>query len=179
MKICLVASVARNLVIGHSGRLPWRLPKDMAYFKETTLGAVLIMGRQTYESLPDRFRPLQSRYSILLSRNRSYQPTDLPPKVGEVVRSFAEAYDTAKKVAEEGDWRKEVVFVIGGSQVYKQAIPHADQLLLTEVDTEAGGDTFFPDYKNSWQKISYSQLYPADEQHSYAFRFVCYERRAN
>lgn len=130
MTITLVAAVGANGVIGVDGKLPWRLPGDLAAFKALTLGSVLVMGRATYESIG---RPLPGRTTVVLTR----QPDWSAP--GVVV---AHDLDGALRLA---GGRGEQVFVVGGAQVYAQALSVADRLVLTHVESSPAGDTYFPD----------------------------------
>ena len=116
--LTLIAACARGGVIGIENRLPWHLPEDMKFFREATRGKPVIMGRKTWESLPDAFRPLPGRLNIVVSRNPDFHAAG-----GTVVGSLADALTAA------GD--AETAFVIGGAELYRQALPLADRLLLT------------------------------------------------
>ena len=131
MKVTLVAAVARDGVIGRAGGLPWRIPEDMRRFRELTMGHPVLMGRKTWDSLPDRFRPLPGRRNVVLTRNPVWQGAG-----AERAASLEEALEV---LAAEG-----CVFVVGGGELYAQALPLADELLLTEIDLEVEGDTRFP-----------------------------------
>ena len=122
--IAVVAALSRNRVIGREGGLPWHLPQDLKHFKEVTAGGAVVMGRKTFESIPEKFRPLPGRRNIVLSRNGFEAP-------GAEVRS---------DLPTELD-----CFVIGGDTVYAQALPLADRLFLTEIDAHVAGDAFFPE----------------------------------
>jgi dihydrofolate reductase len=127
MPITLIAAVARNGTIGRDGRMPWRLPADLARFKRLTLGHPVLMGRKTWQSLG---RPLAGRRNLVLTRDRSFAAPG-----GEVVHSLAEA----RAAAGDGE-----LFVIGGAELYAQTLPEADRLLITRVDADVEGDTSFP-----------------------------------
>jgi dihydrofolate reductase len=127
MTVTLIAAVARNGVIGADGGIPWHLPEDFAHFKATTLGHTLVMGRATYESIG---HPLPGRATIVVTRDPGWYAEGVL-----VAHSLEEALDMA------GDAE---VFVAGGATVYERAMPHADVLLISEVDLEPEGDTFFP-----------------------------------
>jgi dihydrofolate reductase len=129
--LVLIAALARNGVIGHGNQLLWRLPEDMQFFRQATRGHAVIMGRKTWDSLPPRFRPLPGRRNIVLTRDSAFRAEG-----AECVPSLEAA------LALLGD--EQEVFVIGGAQVYAQALPHAQQLLLTEIDKDFAGDTSFP-----------------------------------
>jgi dihydrofolate reductase len=124
--IALVVAHSANRVIGKQGELPWHLPGDLARFKEITSGGTVVMGRKTYESIPEKFRPLPGRRNIVLSRNGF-------EAAGVDVRR-----DLQSALAED-------CFVIGGDTVYAQALPLADRLYVTEVQAEVDGDAFFPE----------------------------------
>jgi dihydrofolate reductase len=127
-QVTLIAAVARNGVIGNGPDIPWHLPEDFAFFKRTTMGHVLVMGRQTFDSIG---RALPGRRTIVVTRNRFWRHPDV-----EVAHSFEEALALAGPADE--------VFVCGGGQIYAEAMPWAHRLLLTEVFQEPDGDTFFP-----------------------------------
>ena len=131
MKVSLVAAVARGGVIGLEGGLPWRIPEDMRRFREVTIGHPVVMGRRTWDSLPERFRPLPGRRNVVVSRNPGWQREG-----AERAGSLEEALLLLNGAPH--------VFVIGGAELYASALPLADELLLTEIDAEIGGDTFFP-----------------------------------
>ena len=157
--IFLIAAMDKNRVIGNAGKLPWRLPADFAYFKATTLGHPVIMGRTTFESIG---RPLPGRKNIVLTRG------DFTHE-GVVV---AHSFDEARTLAEgDGD-----VFVIGGSKVYEEALPHADRLYITFVEGDFAGDTFFPEVDWSlWREVS-SETRVADGENPHPMKFSVFER---
>ena len=131
MPVTIVAAVARNGVIGVDGGLPWHLPDDLRRFKALTMGHVLVMGRKTYESIG---RPLPGRTTVVVTRNAAWDPGS---EEVVVATGLDEAIRTAKAIDDE-------VFVVGGAQVYADALPLADRLELTLVDDEPDGDTTFP-----------------------------------
>jgi dihydrofolate reductase len=134
--VALVAAVARGGVIGRDGGIPWRLPEDLAHFKAVTTGHAVVMGRKTWESIPDRFRPLPDRRNVVVTRDREWQATG-----AERASSVEDALELLA-----GDER---VFVIGGAEIYAAALPHADELVLTEIDLDVEGDSFFPPWDRS------------------------------
>jgi dihydrofolate reductase len=157
----LVVAVARNGVIGRNNALPWRLPEDLAYFKRVTLGAPVIMGRRTYQSIG---KPLPGRKNIVVTRDRSFAA---PGCI--VVHSLDEAWREAGDVPE--------VFVIGGTSLFGEALPCADVIHLTEVDAEVEGDTYFPPLdRTQWHETEVAR-HAADARHAYPFRIVRLERR--
>lgn len=134
--IGLVWAQSRNGVIGADGRIPWRIPEDLAHFSELTAGSTVVMGRATWESLPARFRPLPGRRNLVLSRDPG-----CTAEGAEVV------HDLASALASPGD-----VWVIGGSAVYRAALAHADVLVVTEVDLVVEGDTRAPEVGPEWRR---------------------------
>jgi len=154
MRVVIVAAVGRNGVIGVDGRLPWKIPEDLARFKELTMGQALVMGRATFESIG---RPLPGRDSIVLTRRPDWSHEGV-----DVAGSLADALDIAAS-------RGKDVFVVGGAEVYRAALDVADRLELTEVDAEPMGDTWFPavDWSH-WKEVSRA-THPG-------FTFVGYDR---
>jgi dihydrofolate reductase len=159
-RISVVAALANNRVIGIENRLPWRLPEDLAHFKALTLDHPILMGRKTFESLG---RPLPGRTNIVITRNAGYRPD------GCLVADTIPAAIASCKDADE-------LFFIGGAELYAQAIPLADRLYLTEVDIEAEGDAWFPDYdKAAFREVArVSQR--GEKGDALDFAFVVYER---
>ncbi len=142
MKVYLIAAVAQNGVIGHAGELPWHLPEDLKRFKAVTTGHAVVMGRKTWESIG---KPLPNRRNIVLTRNASY-----PLPAG--VERFS---DLDKALAACRAAGNEKAFVIGGSDVYRTALPVADGLFITHVDRDVDGDAHFPDWNPAdWRKVS-------------------------
>ena len=141
-EIVLIAAVARNRVIGRDNRLLWNIPEDMAHFKALTTGHTVVMGRKTWESLPPRFRPLPGRRNIVVSRQLDY---DAPGA------EVADTLENSLKLASTAT----VAFIIGGEQIYMQAIAVADRLEITEVDQEPEGDAWFPEIAAvNWEKAA-------------------------
>jgi dihydrofolate reductase len=138
--ISLIAAVARNGVIGAAGGIPWHLPEDFAHFKATTLGHTLVMGRATYDSIG---RPLPGRTTIVLTRDPGWHADGV-----QTASSLEEALAMA-----EGD-----VYVAGGATVYAQALPYADEQVISEVDLEPEGDTFYPEFdRDQWEQVGREQ----------------------
>jgi len=162
VKISLVAAVAQNGVIGRGGTIPWRLSEDMVHFRALTIGHPVIMGRRTWESIPDRFRPLPGRRNVVVSRNPEWAETG-----AERADSLEDALDLLDGTSE--------VFVIGGAELYRAALPFADELLLTEIDDDVEGDTFFPD----WDRDAFeeSSREPRQSESGIPFSFVVYSRK--
>lgn len=137
IKLCLIVARARNGAIGRDGDLPWRLSDDLKHFKRTTKGCPVIMGRKTWESLP--VRPLPGRDNLVLSRDGHYGADE-----ARVYTAIGPAIVSAKALAAVAGCDE--IFVTGGEAIYAAALPHADRLYITEVDTEIEGDAFFPDF---------------------------------
>jgi dihydrofolate reductase len=166
MIISLIAAAGNNNVIGKEGRLLWSLPNDMKYFKNTTWGMPVVMGRKTYESLAGE--PLPGRFNFIISRNRDWDPHH---DKAQVVVSLPAAIAAAK----ETDCKE--MFVIGGGEVYKEAIAVADKIYMTRVDMVADGDAYFPVIDESkWQMTSHRD-FPVDNKHAYAYSFQVWERK--
>jgi dihydrofolate reductase len=161
-RVSLIAAVAANRVIGKDNQLLWHLPEDMRHFRETTRGKPVIMGRRTWESLPDSFRPLPGRHNIVVSRNPAYQAPE-----ATLAASLEEAILKAGDAAE--------VFVIGGAELYRQAMPLAHRLYLTEIEESFAGDVCFPEVlPNEWEEISRQAQRGST---GLAFSFALYQRR--
>lgn len=141
MKIVLVAALARGGVIGRDGGLPWHLPEDMAHFREVTMGYPVVMGRRTWESLPERFRPLPGRRNVVATRN--------PRWAAAGAERAASLEDALQHLAGE-----ERVSVIGGGEIFAAALPIAGELVLTEIDLDVDGDTFFP----LWDRDAFAEV---------------------
>lgn len=148
MTVTLLAAVARNGAIGRDGGLPWHLPGELRLFQATTMGHVLVMGRRTYDSIG---RPLPGRTTVVVSRHPDWSPPGGRPD-GVLV---ATSVESALRLAAEID---EQVYVVGGGEVYADCLPHADELLITWVDAEPAGDTFFPPVNwSDWKESSREQ----------------------
>ncbi len=159
--VSLIAAVARNRAIGKDNQLLWHLPEDMKHFRETTRGKPVIMGRKTWESLPESFRPLPGRKNIVVSRNPAYEAP------GANVAASLEA-----ALALVGDAPE--VFVIGGEQIYRAALEFCDRLYLTEVDISPEADAFFPEVNPAiWQEVERRQ----SEASTPPCSFVTYARQ--
>ena len=165
MRVSMIVALAENNVIGKDNRLLWHLPADLAHFKRTTLGHHIVMGRSTYEAIG---RPLPGRPNIVLSRN-----PDLVIDGVTVVGSLDEALAMA---AAAGD---DEPFVIGGGQIYEQALPHTDRIYLTRVHASFDGDTFFPELDNAeWTTVSHDS-FTADAKNAYDYDISTLDRVAS
>lgn len=167
VKLCVIVACARNGVIGADGGLPWRLSGDLVFFKQTTLGKPIIMGRNTWESLPRQ--PLPGRENIVLTRDWTYAADG-----ARVYSNFTSAVTVAKAIA--GRAGQDEVFVIGGGAVYERALSMADRIYLTEVDVEPEGDTYFPELDPSeWVEKSVT-AFKADDRNDHDFRIRVLDR---
>jgi dihydrofolate reductase len=146
MTVALVWAQARRRVIGRDGRLPWRLPEDLAHFRKLTQGATVLMGRATWESLPEPFRPLPGRRNLVLTTQADYSAPG------------AEVHDTAQSALRAS---RGPVWVIGGAKVYQAALPGAARVAVTEVDLDVQGDRFAPELGPDWR------LTRSDPQHGW------------
>ncbi len=167
MKISIVVAVAENDAIGGGGDLLWRLPKDMQYFKTVTMGHHVVMGRKTYESIPEKFRPLPGRVNLVVTRQKDYVAPGC-----KVVSSVEEAV----KFAEANEETE--LMMIGGGEIYREVFGIADKLYLTKVHhTFRNADTFFPEVtKFRWQPV-FRERHFADEKHLYDFEFIVLEKK--
>jgi len=159
-RLNLIYARARNGVIGQDNQLPWHLPEDLAHFKRTTLGCPVIMGRKTWESLPPKFRPLPGRLNIVVTRDTAF--------VAEGA-AIAHSLEAARTLCPSGN----DAWVIGGAQIYAQALPLASTVVVTEIDHDFEGDAFAPVLGADWQEAG-------REAHTSAsglpFAFVTYTR---
>lgn len=150
--ITLVAAMGRNRAIGRDGQLPWHLPAELQAFKRRTMGKPVVMGRKTWESIG---RALPGRQNLVVSRNPALQAEGC-----QVVASLVEAIETAEGFE---------VMVIGGGELYRQALPLASRLVLTIVDAEPRADTWFPEWDASEWMLVASERYAADRDNPLAF----------
>ena len=170
MKVALIAAVARNGVIGHANDLLWKLPEDMAFFKRTTMGNPVIMGRKTWESIPTRFRPLMGRTNIVVTRQASWHADG-----AQVAHGFEQALEMAlESVAANPHGLR--AFVIGGAELYALALPHADELVLTEIDRDFTGDARFPEWPRTHFVETSREKHHAAAPNDFDFAFVDYRR---
>ncbi|WP_374351586.1 type 3 dihydrofolate reductase [Chitinimonas sp.] len=156
--LSLIAALARNHTVGINNALPWHLPDDLKYFKATTTGKPIIMGRKTYDSIG---RPLPGRHNIVVTRDANWQADGVT-----VVHSVADALAAAGDVPE--------VFLIGGATLYREALPLADRLYLTEIDADFEGDAHFP----VWPREQFAEIQRETRQAAdFAYSFVVYHRK--
>ncbi len=167
--VSLIVAIASNHVIGKDNDLIWFLPKDLKYFKDTTAGHHVIMGRKNYFSIPEKFRPLPGRTNIVVTRQK-----DIVQDEGVVVVSSVE--EGIKYALNAGD--KEP-FVIGGGQIYNYSLANEliDRMYITHVHKDYEGDTFFPHFdENKWLEISSEHVDP-DHRHETSFSYAVYDRQ--
>lgn len=136
MTVSIIVAFAKNRVIGNELEIPWYIREDLQFFKERTLGKIVIMGRKTYESIPEKYRPFKNRTTYLLTRDKSYVVDE--PNV-KIFHNFGKAMMMAKLTA--GD---EEIMIAGGAQIYKLAFPYTDRIYATVLTEDFTGDTFFP-----------------------------------
>jgi len=171
MRVVLIAAVSRNGVIGHANDLLWRLPEDMQFFKRTTLGRPVIMGRKTWDSIPARFRPLAGRTNIVVTRQLGWQADG-----AVVAHTLDEALACASEAIVAAQDTPELVFVIGGAELYGLALPRADELRLTEIDRDYVGDAHFPDWPREEFVEQSRELHHAGAPNDFDFAFVTWRR---
>lgn len=158
--ISLIAAMDDNRLIGRDNALPWRLPNDLKYFKRSTLDKIVLMGRKTWDSLG---RPLPQRDNWVLTRDPAFAAAG-----ARVFHDLDQAFSAAAE--------KELV-VIGGAELYRQALPRVQRMYLTEVHGRFEGDAWFPEFDPAdWHETA-REDHPADAQHACAYSFVCHERR--
>jgi dihydrofolate reductase len=158
MTVSLVVAMASNRVIGRSGGMPWRLPEDLKFFKSVTMGKPMIMGRKTFESIG---RALPGRANIVVSRS------GLMAEGITTTGDFQEALKLARAIAEGNE--SDEVMVIGGGNIYEQALPLADRIYLTEIHADFDGDTFFPHVGDRWKEVSREAGTPPEGGPAYDF----------
>ncbi|MFN4169892.1 MAG: dihydrofolate reductase [Pannonibacter phragmitetus] len=167
LETVIVSAVAENGVIGADNAMPWRLPSDLKHFKALTLGKPVVMGRKTFESLG---KPLPGRPHVVISR----QPIELPEGV-HLVQSLESALELAAKLAAESG--AEEVMIIGGGQIYAQAMAHADRLELTRVHATPEGDTVFPAFSTGQWELVAERAAERSDKDSANVTFQTYRRR--
>jgi dihydrofolate reductase len=167
--IALVVAIAENGAIGRGGELPWRLSSDMRYFRKVTMGKPVIMGRRTFKSLP---RVLDGRLNVVLTRDPGFVAPD-----AIMAHSLKEGLSAARASAERTG--ADEIMVIGGEDVFREVLPQAHRIYLTEVHASPEADTWFPDFdKREWREVS-REKHEAGPRDEHAFSFVVLERRAS
>lgn len=158
--ISMIVAAAENNVIGKDNQLIWHLPDDLRFFKQKTSGHCIIMGRHTFESVG---KPLPKRTNIIITRDKNYTIEGC-----HVVHSLEDALELAKE--------DENPFIVGGEQIYRLALPIADEVFLTRVHAEFEGDRHFPELDDTWIETA-TEFHPADEKHEHSFTFKTYRKR--
>ena len=161
--ISLIVAASINNAIGKENQLLWHLPNDLKFFKNTTWGGVVIMGRKTFESVN---KPLPGRTNIVITKQPDWNAENV-----EVANSLDDALEKATAL------NFKEIFIIGGGEIYKQSIEIANRIYLTKVHTEIDGDTFFPDLNNDWKMIS-NRDFKSDEKNKFDHSFQIWERVA-
>lgn len=165
MIISLIVAVSENNVIGKNNSLPWHLPADVKYFRDTTMGHCVIMGRKNYDSIPLKYRPLDGRTNIVVTRQKDFKADKCI-----VVNSVEDALNEAKKKNETE------VFIIGGADIYRQTIDTADKIHYTKIHHTFDGDAFFPKIDESKWKLTGKKDIASDEKNKFPFSLCVYER---
>ena len=158
--LSLIAAMDSNHLIGCDNGLPWHLPADLAFFKQTTLGKPIVMGRKTHESIG---RPLPGRQNIVVTHNRSFEAAGC-----DIVTGIDEAMELCASQPE--------VMLIGGASLYQQSIDRADILYITKINHVFQGDTWFPDYDQKAWELENQEDFDPDEHNAYSYSFVKYVR---
>nr|WP_160154823.1 dihydrofolate reductase [Microbulbifer sp. ALW1] len=164
--LAMIVAMARNRAIGRENALPWRISGDLQFFKRTTLGKPVVMGRKTFESIG---RPLPGRKNIVITRNPDWRAEGV-----SLAASLEQALALAAQAAAAGDGAEEIM-VIGGAEIYRQAMPLAQRLYITEVEAEVEGDAFFPELDETWEEVG-RDCYPASDKDEYNYCLVQYDR---
>jgi dihydrofolate reductase len=163
MSISLIVAASANNAIGKNGQLLWHLPNDLRFFKNTTWGMAVVMGRKTFEAVN---KPLPGRTNIVISRDAAWQAPGTQ-RAGSLEEALQLAATTNCKE----------IFIIGGGEVYHQAMPLADTVYLTRVHAELEGDTFFPELDESEWRLDSNEDFAADEKHAHAFSIQVWKRK--
>ena len=167
MRLAIIVAQAENRVIGINNKLPWHLPEDLRYFKQVTMSKPIIMGRKTYESIG---RPLPGRTNIVISRQEGYAPEGV-----KVVPSLEAAIELAESICVIDG--AEEAMVIGGAQIYAEALDKAQRLYLTEVDAEINGDAWFPEFdRSAWHEVG-REDFAAEGPNPYNYSFVVLDKK--
>ncbi len=170
MKVALIVAMDLDRGIGKNNDLMWHLPEDMKFFKETTSGHVVVMGRKNFESIPEKFRPLPNRENVVLTRNNNYACEGV-----EVFNDFITLMTTYS------DEKSRTVFIIGGGEIYKLALEAdiLDEMYITHVNESYGADTFFPEFDLSKWKVETLKEQAKDDKHKASFKTLKYTLKQN
>jgi dihydrofolate reductase len=173
-RLVLIAAMARGRVIGLDNRLPWHLPADLQHFRRVTMGAPVLMGRKTWESLPARFRPLPGRTNVVLTRQPGWRADEAPGVL--VAHSVAAALGAAAELAPP----PERIFVIGGAELYARTLALADELVITHLDADFAGDAWFPAWSAEEFRETSRETHrqaAGDQAAGFEYAFVTYQRQ--
>lgn len=163
MPLSAIAAISQNNVIGKNNDLPWHIPADLKFFKETTMGHPVIMGRKTYESFK---RALPGRTNIVITRQKGYELPD-----AEVVHELDAALERAKEIEQDE------IFILGGAQIFEIALPLLDRIYITRIYEDFEGDTHFPELNlDEWQMVHIDPREP-NEKNPYFYAFQTWERK--
>lgn len=169
--IKLIAAVDKNHVIGNKGTIPWHIREDFQFFKDQTDGHVVVMGRKTWESLPKK--PLPNRLNIVITSDILYEAGGA--LIAHDVNEAFNMYLNCNEYRTDGSRKGIDLYIMGGQSIYEAFLPYADEVLLTEIDTEVEGDTYFPTLGNEWCEVSRKAGLKQDET-PYRYEFVSYKR---
>lgn len=165
MIISMIAAMGENRVIGRDNDIPWHLPDDFQYFKKTTKGHHVLMGRKNWESLPHSYRPLPNRTNLIITRQQDYKAEG-----GTVIHSLKQAIQIAEKAGEKE------AFIIGGGEIYRMGLELADRIYLTEINGIFEGQVTFPEFDKSIWKEASRMHHAIDDRHKYSFDYVLYQK---
>lgn len=169
MRKALIVAMAQNRVIGRNNALPWYLPGDLRYFKQATMGKPILMGRKTFESIG---RPLPGRLNVVITRDANWEAP-----AGVVAESSLEAACRRAEAQAELEGGDEIM-IIGGGQIYAEALPDIDRMYVTLVHADVDGDAWFPEVDwNQWEELG-REDFSASENNPYDYSFVVYQRRS-
>lgn len=166
MIISIIVAAAENNVIGKDNDLIWHLPADMKFFKEKTMGHHVLMGRKNYESIPEKWRPLPNRENIVVTRQDKENEEHV-----HYVHSINEGVELARKNGENE------LFIIGGGEIYKQAMNLVDRIYLTRIHHSFEGDTLFPEVDDSMFEVESEEFRQADENNAYDMTYFAYTKK--
>ena len=160
--INIIVAMSNNSVIGKNNTLPWHLPTDLKYFKDTTNGHTVVMGRKCWESIPEKYRPLPNRKNIVVSRNKDY------------VAKGAIVINDLEQILSSNENNLEQIFIIGGAELYKEAFKYANKLFLTQIFQDVDGDIILEGLNSKdWCLYEGSEIY---EENGFKFRFELYQK---
>jgi dihydrofolate reductase len=172
--IAMIAAMGSNRVIGAGNDLPWRLPADFRYFKKRTMGHTLVMGRKTYDSI--RNGPLPGRRTIVITRQEGWRPEGAGAVTQQEAVQVGHTLDEALRLAQDGAAEDGTIFIAGGGEIFREALPLADRIYLTRIDAAFPGDAFFPELDAADWRIVEQEHHDADAENPYPFTFETLER---